>query len=161
MITLQLLGGIALIIAAFGIRDFGRSWLFASKTDRLALEAELDLEDESAYAAATEAADKARADAAAAKIAAAGGVVEDDPPRERWNLLHLTNPWARRPAVVAVAGLLVIAGLVLAIVSVILIVKDALVGAWEGLCESTWVDARGWRWMVRLMWDGLVVGWRG
>ena len=44
MIILQLLGGIALIVAAFGIRDFGHSWLVASETDRMALEAELDLE---------------------------------------------------------------------------------------------------------------------
>ena len=48
MIILQLLGGLALILAAFGIRDFGHSWLVASETDRLALEAELDLEDDDA-----------------------------------------------------------------------------------------------------------------
>lgn len=42
---IQLLGGLALIVAAFGIRDFGRSWLFAAETDRIALEAELDLDE--------------------------------------------------------------------------------------------------------------------
>ena len=46
MIILQLLGGVALIIAALGIRDFGQSWLFAAQTDRIALEAELDFDDD-------------------------------------------------------------------------------------------------------------------
>lgn len=46
--VLQLLLGIALVVAAFGLRDWGHSKLYVARTDRRAFEASLEREDDDA-----------------------------------------------------------------------------------------------------------------